>query len=266
MLRTRVGSAVHDTAVDEHGDRDELGVCLEPAQSPSGPVRVLTPGGREIPFEQYELHTAWARSRGLAERSRPGDLDLVVYSARKWARLALDGNPEVLLPLWVPEEHLVRVTAAGRELRENAHRFTGRAVVRGYLRHLRAQRAGLGGRRNRRAARGPSAGFDVKAAVHACRAGVQGLELLRTGRITLPVPQPDLAALRSIRSGLWPLRDVQAWFTDLEADLADALSPGGQARHLPERADRTWMQEWLIRSEEEFWLASSDVVPCTPRG
>ena len=120
VLLTQVGSGVHGTAVEGQDDRDELGLCLEPAEFVTGLARVRTPGGREIPFEQYELHTAWARPRGLAERSGPGDLDVVVYSARKWARLAVAGNPTVLLPLWVPDSEVVTRTAAGAELRANA--------------------------------------------------------------------------------------------------------------------------------------------------
>jgi RNA repair pathway DNA polymerase beta family len=33
----------------------------------------------------------------VANRSGAGDLDVIIYSARKWARLALAGNPTVLL-------------------------------------------------------------------------------------------------------------------------------------------------------------------------
>jgi hypothetical protein len=41
--------------------------------------------------------------------------------------------------------------------------------------------------------------------MHALRLGLQGLELLTTGRITLPVPEPYCAYLRSIRRGERPL-------------------------------------------------------------
>ena len=44
---------------------------------------------------------------GLANRSGAGDLDVIVYSARKWARLALAGNPTVLLILFVPDAEVV---------------------------------------------------------------------------------------------------------------------------------------------------------------
>ncbi len=67
-----------------------------------------------MPFEQYERHTAWDREGGLANRSGAGDLDVIVYSARKWARLALSGNPTVLLPLFVPDEEVERSTRCTR--------------------------------------------------------------------------------------------------------------------------------------------------------
>jgi hypothetical protein len=252
VLLTQVGSGVHGTAIAGQDDRDELGLCLEPVEFVTGLARVRTPGGREIPFEQYELHTAWARSRGLAERSGPGDLDVVVYSARKWARLALAGNPTVLLPLWVPDTEVVRVTDAGRELRENADRFASRAAGRRFLGYLRSQRAALLGERGRRAAlraRRSGPGYDPKPAMHALRLGVQGLELLRTGRVSLPVPTPELASLRSVRRGEWPLADVEAWLGDLEADLAAAITTSA----LPESGDRAWVDAWLTRSHQEFW-------------
>ena len=252
VLLTQVGSGVHGTAVDGQDDRDELGVCLEPVEFVTGLARVRTPGGREIPFEQYELHTAWARPRGLAEPSGPGDLDIVVYSARKWARLALAGNPTVLLPLWVPDGEVVRVTGAGRELRENAHRFASRTAGRRFLGYLRSQRAALLGERGRRAAvraRRSAPGYDPKPAMHALRLGVQGLELLRTGRVTLPVARPDLDALRSVRRGEWALADVEAWVGELEADLEAAVATSA----LPESGDRAWVDGWLSRSHQEFW-------------
>jgi uncharacterized protein len=252
VLLTQVGSGVHGTAVDGQDDRDELGLCLEPAEFVTGLARVRTPGGREIPFEQYELHTAWARPRGLAEPSGPGDLDVVVYSARKWARLALAGNPTVLLPLWVPDAEVVRITDAGRELRANASRFASRTAGRRFLGYLRSQRAALLGQRGRRAAvraRRSGPGYDPKPATHALRLGIQGRELLATGRVTLPVPRPQLDDLRSVRRGEWARADVEAWLADLEADLAAAIA----ASPLPESGDRAWVDDWLTRSHREFW-------------
>src|SRR5690606_12928438 len=93
ILQCQVGSGVHGITVKDQDDRDEMGICVEPPEYVIGLRR----------FEQYIFRT---RPEGV--RSGPGDLDLTVYSLRKWMRLALDGNPTVLLPLFVPEEEIVR--------------------------------------------------------------------------------------------------------------------------------------------------------------
>jgi len=106
IVRVQVGSGVHGTSITGQDDRDEMGLCLEPARFVTGLARVPNGTGGEGPsvrFEQYERHTAWDRPGGLANRSGAGDLDVIIYSARKWARLALDGNPTVLLVLFVPD-------------------------------------------------------------------------------------------------------------------------------------------------------------------
>lgn len=110
ILRTQVGSGVHGTAIDGQDDRDEMGICLEPPEyvtGLSGVPRGIDSVGSTIPFEQYERHTVWDEAGGLANRSGAGDLDVIVYSARKWCRLALSGNPTVLLVLFVPDEEVV---------------------------------------------------------------------------------------------------------------------------------------------------------------
>lgn len=46
--------------------------------------------------------------------SGPGDLDLIVYSLRRYCQLALKGSPTVLLPLFAPEEQTLLCTSAAR--------------------------------------------------------------------------------------------------------------------------------------------------------
>lgn len=91
-------------------------------------------------LEQYERHTAWDRPGGVANRSGAGDLDVIIYSARKWARLALAGNPTVLLVLFVPDEEVVFRNDAGAELAGNAHRFVSRLAATRFLGYLRSRR------------------------------------------------------------------------------------------------------------------------------
>jgi hypothetical protein len=63
-----------------------MGVCIEPPEYVIG-------------LEHFETWVHRTRPEGV--RSEAGDLDFVVNSLRKYARLALRGNPTVLLLLFV---------------------------------------------------------------------------------------------------------------------------------------------------------------------
>ncbi len=255
ILRVQVGSGVHGTSIAGQDDRDEMGVCLEPPEFVTGLARVpngINGAGPSVRFEQYERHTAWDRPGGVTNRSGAGDLDVIIYSARKWARLALDGNPTVLLVLFVPDEEVVFRNEAGAELVANADRFVSRlAAVRflGYLRGQKAAMTGQAGAHTNRPELVAVHGYDTKYAMHALRLGLQGVELLTTGRITLPVPEPHRAYLRSIRKGERSLAEVLDAIDETGTRLAQLCdSPA-----VPDQPDRSWVDEWLHRSYLDFW-------------
>jgi hypothetical protein len=257
IVRVQVGSGVHGTAVSGQDDRDEMGICLEPARFVTGLARVPDGIGGQRPsvrFEQYERHTAWDRPGGVANRSGAGDLDVVIYSARKWARLALAGNPTVLLVLFVPDEEVVFRNEAGAELVGNAHRFVSRLAAGRFLGYLTAQKAAMTGQAGAHTNQPELVavhGYDTKYAMHAVRLGLQGIELLNTGRITLPVPEPDRAYLRSIRSGQRPLAEVLDAIGETEARLIQLRN----STAIPGEPDRTWVDDWLHRSHLNFWAS-----------
>jgi hypothetical protein len=174
---------------------------------------------------------------------------VVIYSARKWARLALDGNPTVLLVLFVPDAEVVFRDAAGAELTAGAHRFVSRLAATRFLGYLHGQHEQVTGHSSRRPEVVAAHGYDTKHAMHALRLGLQGAELLTTGRITLPVPEPDRAYLRAVRAGEVPLAEVLAAIRAAEARL-EALrdSPA-----VPDQPDRAWVDDWLHRSYLGFW-------------
>lgn len=255
ILRAQVGSGVHGTSISGQDDRDEMGLCLEPADHVTGLARVpagINANGATVAFEQFERHTAWDRPGGRANRSGAGDLDVIIYSARKWCRLALAGNPTVLLPLFVPDDEVVLRDAAGAELVANASRFVSGLAASKYLGYLKSQRGAMTG--------GPGAhtnrpelvalhGYDTKYAMHALRLGIQGIELLSSGRITLPVPEPARSQLRSVRRGEVSRHEVLEAIGQAEADLEQlAASPS-----LPPEPDRAWVDKWLHRSYLTHW-------------
>ncbi|GAB7003029.1 hypothetical protein JCM18899A_05000 [Nocardioides sp. AN3] len=257
ILRIQVGSGVHGTSISGQDDRDEMGICLEPAAFVTGLARV--PRGidddaaGEIQFEQYQRHTVWDKPGGLANRSGAGDLDVVVYSARKWCRLALAGNPTVLLALFVPDEEVVYRNAVGAELVANSSRFVSKLAADRFLGYLRSQKAAMVGEAGAHTNRPELVavhGYDTKFAMHALRLGVQGVEFLTTGRISLPVPEPDLSFLRAVRRG-----EVEA------SDVIDAIEMAErrlerlrQASLVPDQPDRRWVDEWLHRAHLDYWV------------
>jgi hypothetical protein len=255
ILRVQVGSGVHGTSISGQDDRDEMGICLEPARFVTGLARVPAGVGhpdQEVDFEQYQRHTVWDQPGGLANRSAAGDLDVVIYSARKWCRLALGGNPTVLLALFVPDEEVVHRNEAGAELVANASRFVSRLAAERFIGYLRSQKAAMTGEVGAHTNRPELVavhGYDTKFAMHALRLGVQGAELLTTGRITLPVPEPERSHLRAVRRGEIAKEDVIAAVDEAERHLLEL----SEATSLPDQPDRDWVDAWLHRAHLAYW-------------
>jgi len=241
ILRCQVGSGVHGVAIDGQDDRDEMGICIEP------PEYVIGLRG----FEQYIY-----RSKPEGVRSGPGDLDLTIYSLRKWMRLALGGNPSVLLPLFVPQAEIVSMDDTGHDLRVHREMILSRQAGHRFAGYLDAQRRGLlsrdgKGRDVTRPELVRKYGFDTKFCAHMVRLGVQGAELLETGRITLPMPEPWLSWIRDLRTGGHTMAEALA----AAADLEDRIITLTVKSPLPEHPGRAMADKWLISAYQDAWHA-----------
>ena len=121
-----------------------MGVCIEPPEYVIG-LDGSTSGSIGQP--KNGRSTMLAPTNVGTERTPPsesGDLDLVVYSLRKYTRLAAAGNPTVLLVLYADPLY---ATDAGRELQSHAHLFASREAGHRFLGYLRAQKERLLGLR-----------------------------------------------------------------------------------------------------------------------
>ena len=92
-------------------------------------------------------------------------------------------------------------------------------------------------------------GYDNKYAMHALRLGLQGIEFLTTGRITLPVPEPHRGYVRSIRRGQVPVAEVLDAITSAEPSSSGLRETSA----VPDQPDRGWVDDWLHRSYQTFW-------------
>lgn len=82
ILLAPVGSTIHGLHLAGTDDRDEMGVCLEDVEAVVG----------FSPFEQYIFRTAAEREHKHDAKSQPGDLDLTIYSLRKYGNYILDSR------------------------------------------------------------------------------------------------------------------------------------------------------------------------------
>lgn len=249
ILRVQVGSGLHGVSVAGTDDRDEMGVCVEPPEYVVGVKGVpFTPGSdKQVPFEQYQYRT---QSEG--NRSGPGDLDLVIYSLRKWTRLAAQGNPTVLLLLYAPLHEWVGGNIHGFDLQAQKDLFISKDCGRRFMGYLHAQKEQMLGLRSKHTNRPElieQYGFDTKFAYHAIRLGLQGEELLSTGNITLPMPEPYRSTLIDLRLGAYGKQYALDWIDDLEARLAELIDKVD----LPDSVDMMKLNRWLIGVYTDWW-------------
>ena len=126
-------------------------------------------------------------------------------------------------------------TDLGAELRALTPKLLSRLAGRGYLGYLHGQKERLLGSRGQKRVNRPELveahGYDTKYAMHAARLGYQGLELLETGGLTLPMPEPERSRVMAIRTGERTFERGDRRDRGGRAPLAEAL----ERSPLPER-------------------------------
>lgn len=233
ILRGVVGSTAHGTAIDGQDDRDEMAVFIELRENVCG----LSPCDHFI-----------YRDKPDGVRSEAGDLDLSCYSLRKFCRLATQGNPTVVLLLWL-REHIWK-SEIGARLVEMRTAFISKESGKRFLGYLVAQKMRLKGERARTITRPELVeeyGFDTKFAMHALRLGYEGIELLTTGRLTLPVAEPNLSTLRAVRQGKHSLAETLAMIDDAERRLGEAVA------ECTAEVDTGWIDAFMVDAHQDHW-------------
>lgn len=241
ILETVVGSTVHGTNVqDGLEDLDLMAIAVEDQKT----------------FCGFNATDTWtARSKPMGVRSEAGDTDWVCYGLRKFLHLALRGNPSVLLALFAPDSHVRTVTSEGNQLRLLRPQLISKQVYmpfRGYMRQQHERLLGLRGQRNvTRPELVDAYGYDTKYAGHVVRLGLQGEELLQTGRLSLPMRKEQRELCVSIRTGGFSLAQVSEQVIDAERRLDSAY----KASSLPERPDTEFVENWMLKTYLAHWAA-----------
>jgi predicted nucleotidyltransferase len=231
------GSELHGAKVGKTDDTDLYGVYIEDPEQALGLA----------PCEHFVWSTA-----GDDRRNGPDDVDITLYSLRKWARMAAQGNATALHFLFA-DPCDVR-PQMWRKIQKNRHVFLSRMSAKQFLGFADSQFKRLTGEKGRgKKGQRPEYigkyGYDTKAAMHGLRLLYECMELMQKGTITLPRPEKSL--LIEVRSGAWKLEQVLEHAGRLfkEVEAAVAGSP------LPEKVDRSAISRLVAQVHLEFWRA-----------
>src|SRR5580692_3049301 len=232
------GSELHGAKVHGTDDLDIYGVYVEPPE--------LVLGLNSMP------HFVWSIA-GNERRNGPKDVDITLYSLKKWAGLACKGNPTALHFLFTKSAVLSKTWTNILTRRDV---FLSRSCVPQFLgfadAQLKRMTGQLGrGKKGQRPELEEKYGYDVKAGMHVLRLLQECRELVSTGRITLPRPERDL--LIRVRTGKYSMEKVLAMAQEQFIECQEAA----KVSILPDRIDQAAVSRVLAESYRVDWGATN---------
>jgi len=238
------GSELHGAKVKDTDDLDIYGVYLEPPELVLG-------------LDKQDFYV-WSTA-GDERRNGPDDVDVCLYSLRKWAGLASKGNPTALHFLF--SQNYSAKPKAWEEILKSRRVFLSRQAAlqfRGFADAQVRRLQGIGtGKKGQRHELIGVHGYDIKAAMHVIRLLNEGIELMRSGTITLPRPEREL--LITIRTGNYgSLERVLTLANTLFLELEEVEAMSG----LPEKVDRARISELVSGTYLRFWNKSVAMSEC----
>jgi len=229
------GSELHGAKVGATDDLDIYGVFVESPATALG----LTP----------KDHFVWSTA-GDDRRNGPDDVDVTLYSLRRWAELAAKGNATALhflfadataisMPVWTFVQQRTQIFLS----KESAKQFIGFADnqkqrITGEKGHgAKGQRPEYIGR----------FGYDTKAAMHCLRLYFECIDLMENAAITLPRPERSL--LIEVRSGDWSLER----FLDEVKSIHERTLAAVERSKLPERVNKDAISKLVADAHFMQW-------------
>jgi predicted nucleotidyltransferase len=227
------GSQLHGAKLEGTDDTDWYGIFIEPPEKALGLDR----------YEHFVYTTGTERGRHIAS-----DVDVTLYSLRKWAGLAAKGNPTILHFLFAPPE---KTSTSWETIRFNRFTFLSRKAVGQFLGYANEQLRRLlkerGGKDCNRPFLEEQFGYDTKYAMTMLRLLYECKELIETANITFPNPNKEL--LINVRKGKYKLYEIEQMTQQLETEILVAK----ENSVLPEEVDRELISWIITKVYQEFW-------------
>jgi predicted nucleotidyltransferase len=123
-------------------------------------------------------------------------MDVVFYSIRKFVKLAMANNPNIIECLYAPEENILEISPAGEALMEMKFRLLNKRYIRDHFLGYSISEQRKFNNDNSK----------LKNISRCTRILYEGVELLQHGALTFPRPESSL--LLDIRNGLVSHEDI----------------------------------------------------------
>jgi len=228
------GSIAHGTSGDVIDDIDVGGVFISPETHYFGLTQLECIDRVEV-AEQY---------------------DFCLYEIRKYVRLLLKSNPNVISLLWLPDNMYIVQSDWGKQLIANRNIFMSKQLYKsfggyayGQLRRMTRLCTEQAYQGKKRRERFEKFGYDCKNAAHLIRLLRMGIEALTTGEIN--VHRHDAKQLKEIKYGGWTLEAIER-----EAERLNSLLDEAFVRsRLPEFPDHKKAEDVLVDIlKSELWI------------
>lgn len=189
-----------------------------------------------------------AEKLGLDTIEQIGHDDDVVYELTKWTRLAVNGNPTILQMLWTPPSMWLQWDERWPQIQERLRGIVlSERCRKAFIGYMDGQRKKLEHDRGQRQELKDQFGYDTKFAAHMIRLGLQGIEVVTTGKMSLPMPLTERSMCRDIRHGRWTEQQMLEHADHLRSVLANCQSV------LPPSVDHKKVNDFLVDTYTEWW-------------
>ena len=180
--------------------------------------------------------------------------DKTTHGLHKYLKLALSGTPTILqMQFTIPDVF----TREGTELLRLGDKIVSRQAGPAFLGYMQSQKLRLLGMTGQKRVKRPELeekhGYDTKYAMHALRLGLQGIELLTTGGMEIPLAPDAHKLLMDVRTGQIPLADYTKLFDRTEQQLRDLLDGPPEKLAVPPEPDRKAVELWLHDTYRKHW-------------
>lgn len=203
ILLVEVGSLAHGTNLPT-SDRDLKGICIPPIEYHLGLQA----------FEQYQP------IEGNAHRNTADDTDVTIYGLKKFVKMAMNGNPNVLELLFTKDENILYSNPEGDQLRFHRELFLSNRITESFggnaLQHRKRLERGL----KQRKELVEQFGYDTKTFAHAVRLYEMAIECFQEG--TLYTHRSNAEELKAIRNGLYSFEEAMLLLDKREIEFQQA--------------------------------------------